>query len=333
MDLKFKEAFENKDRESLDRMLHKDIVMRRADGSTAHGVSGVLTALVEECFPSIRHMESYENLTLVQFENTLAMKLKYRNGLISRLYLDHINEAYKRIRVDVSYDGTLYHGFQRQKHKETVQGTIEKVLNHLTNESITITPSGRTDKGVHALKQVFHFDTQSPLSPKRLESLMNRMLPADIVVKSATVVPALFHARFDVRKKVYHYRITHKKDAFKAHYALYHAPLDLGMFNAILRQFEGLHDFSGFTRKNAHAMTWRSVRTCKAIQVDGETIVIVESEGFLRHMVRYMVGTALRDLEKGTKAVELALKRPKDSHVYLAPAQGLSLHDVHYTLN
>lgn len=333
MDLNFRKALENKDRESLDRLLHKDVVMRRADESTVHGISEVLDALMEERIPTIKKMEAYENLTLVQFEGALALKLKYRNSLVSRLYFDVVDEDMKRIRIDLSYDGTLYHGFQRQKKKETVQGTIEKVLNHLTGESVTITPSGRTDKGVHALKQVVHFDTASPLEPKRLKTLMNRMLPADIVVKSASEVPALFHARFDVGRKVYHYTISHERNAFEAHYALYHEPVDMEAFNAILTRFEGVHDFSGFTRKNAHAMTWRSVRTCKAVKDHGKTVVIVESEGFLRHMVRYMVGTALRDLDKGTKAVEKALKHPEDSHVYLAPAQGLTLYDVHYTLN
>ncbi|MGM0435630.1 MAG: tRNA pseudouridine(38-40) synthase TruA [Bacillota bacterium] len=333
MDLNFRKALENKDKESLDKLLHKDVVMRRADETTVYGISDVLNALMEERLPDIEQLKTYENLTLVQFKGTLALKLKYRSGLISRLYFDYLNKNSKRIRIDLSYDGTLYHGFQRQKKKETIQGTIEKVLNHLTGESVTITPSGRTDKGVHALKQVVHFDTKSPLEPERLKTLMNRMLPPDIVVMKLQEVPGLFHARFDVGRKVYHYTIIHERDAFKAHYAFFHDPIDLGAFNAILTRFEGVHDFSGFTRKNAHAMTWRSVRTCKAVKESGKTVVIVESEGFLRHMVRYMVGTALRDLDKGTKDVQKALKHPKDSHVYLAPAQGLALYDVHYTLN
>lgn len=332
MDLTFTQALETKDKQALDRMLHKQVQLRRANGCIVEGIQGVLDELIDTFYPDIEDIEDYENITMIHFVGTLGLKLKYRNNLISRLYFEDLDANYRRIRMDIAYDGTLYNGFQRQPAKETVQGMIENVLNHLTGERLTITPSGRTDKGVHALKQVVHFDTASPLKATKLKTLMNRMLPTDILIDNATEVPRLFHARFDVQRKVYHYTITHERNPFKGHYALYHEPMDLIEFNALLKLFEGVHDFSGFTRKNDHAMTWRSVHTCKAIRKNSETVVIVESEGFLRHMVRYMVGTALRDLDKGSKNIEKALKDPMNSHVYLAPAEGLTLKDVVYNL-
>jgi|AntRauTorcE11897_2_1112592.scaffolds.fasta_scaffold02462_11 tRNA pseudouridine38-40 synthase len=333
MDLTFKKALEDKNREAMDHLLHKNVVLRRSDETLSEGVNEVLDTLINERYPKIKKLYTYENITMIEFYNALAVKLKFRNTLISRLYFDYIDNSVKRLRMDIAYDGTLYNGFQRQPKKSTIQGAIEKVLGHLTGESITITPSGRTDKGVHALKQVVHFDTASPLPLEKIKTLMNRMLPTDITINLISEVPRLFHARFDVQRKIYHYTITHKRDPFQSHYALYHGPIDIDKFNKTLHLFEGVHDFEGFTKKTDGAVTLRSVHTCKAVRSENETVVIVESEGFLRHMVRYMVGTALRDHDKQTRDVEKALRKPHDSHVYLAPGQGLSLYDVLYTID
>lgn len=310
--------------------LHPAVALRMPSGDMVHGPEAVARALQSFDWPGFGHYTLYENIHVGVFEGGLHLKVKHKDGLLSRFYLAQVDPDVTRYRLDCAYDGTLYHGFQRQKGKPTVQGVIERVLRHITQESITLTPSGRTDRGVHAEKQVIHFDTSSPLSEKTLEKLVKRMLPDDIDALELKRVPKVFHARFDARMKTYQYTILTGKDPFMAHYAWHRPDVDVSRLNRKLSLFEGTHDFSSFSKGGGEVLTTRTIQKATAIEEAGRITITIESEGFLRHMVRYIVGTAVRDLEKGTHEVERALKEPANGHAYLAPATGLTLHNIKY---
>ncbi|MFW5913806.1 MAG: tRNA pseudouridine(38-40) synthase TruA [Bacillota bacterium] len=314
----------------LKDQLHPSIALRKPSGTIVRGEEEVLRTLSEFSWPDFLDYEVYENIHIGVFEEDLHVKIKYKDALINRIYLAKVDPDVRRVRLDCAYDGTLYHGFQRQKGNPTIQGSIESVLWHITQEAITITPSGRTDRGVHALHQVIHFDTRSTLEPEYMKRLLNQMLPDDISVFKAEYVPNVFHARFDARKKTYHYTITRDHDPFMAHYAWFKENIDVAGLNAILALFKGEHDFSSFGKGSLSEQLKRTIQKVEAFEDNGVITVVVESEGFLRHMVRTMVGTAVRDLEKNTHEVEKALNHPNGGHVFLAPASGLSLQAVTY---
>ncbi|MFW6298463.1 MAG: tRNA pseudouridine(38-40) synthase TruA [Bacillota bacterium] len=325
-----KTCLKKRDWKALKAGFHASVALRTPSGKIIRGKEEVLDALNAYPWPEFLDFERYENIHVGYYEDHLAVKIKYKADRINRFYMAILDPGIRRIRLDCAYDGTLYHGFQRQKGKPTIQGSIESVLKHITQESITITPAGRTDRGVHAHHQVIHFDTKSPLEPDRMKRLLNQMLPKDISVLKSEHVPRLFHARFDARMKTYHYTITKDRDPFMAHYAWVKPTLDVSGLNATLALYIGEHDFSAFGKGSDSDRSTRTILNAEAFEHNGVITVKVESEGFLRHMVRTMVGTAVRDLEKNTHEVEKALKDPRKGHVYLAPATGLTLHEVKY---
>ncbi|MFW5892817.1 MAG: tRNA pseudouridine(38-40) synthase TruA [Bacillota bacterium] len=320
----------NKTWDQLKGHLHPSVALREPSGAIVRGEEEVLRTLALFSWPDFLDYEVYENIHIGVYDKDLHVKIKYKDALINRIYLAKTDPAVKRIRLDCAYDGTLYHGFQRQKGKPTIQGSIESVLGHITQETLTITPSGRTDRGVHANHQVIHFDTKSTLAPDKMKRLLNQMLPDDITVHRAEYAPKVFHARFDASKKTYHYAITRDRDPFMAHYAWFKEHVDVSRLNAILALFKGKHDFSSFGKGGDNARSKRTIVNIEAFETDGLITVVVESEGFLRHMVRTMVGTAIRDIEKNTREVEKALNHPNEGHVFLAPASGLTLKRVTY---
>lgn len=330
MTMRLETRMEEKAWDSVQPHLHPSVALRMPSGDMVRGPKAVARALKTFDWPAFRHYVSYENIQVGVFEGDLHLKVKKRNGLFSRFYLAEVDPGLIRYRLDCAYDGTLYHGFQRQKGKPTVQGAIERVLRHITQEEVTLTPSGRTDRGVHAKRQVIHFDTRSPLEAKTLETLVKRMLPGDIEALKIERVPNVFHARFDARMKTYHYTLLRGKDPFMAHYAWQGRDLDLALLNRKLARFVGTHDFAAFGKGVDEPLTRRTIQRAFALETDGRITVVIESEGFLRHMVRYLVGTTVRDIEKGSDEVGKALGNPGAGHVYLAPAAGLTLHSVRY---
>jgi tRNA pseudouridine38-40 synthase len=152
-----------------------------------------------------------------------------------------------RYLVTVAYDGTAYHGFQRQHNALGIQTVIEKAIKHMTQIETTIHSAGRTDKGVHALGQTFHFDTQLSIERATWKRALNDRLPLDIRVISVKKVKALFHARHDAKSKIYRYVIAKKPStAFSKNYEVYIPQLDIRAMLDALQYFEGTHDFKGF---------------------------------------------------------------------------------------
>jgi tRNA pseudouridine38-40 synthase len=246
--------------------------------------------------------------------------------------------ALRNIRLVVSYDGTRYHGWQRQKNGLTVQEVIEERLLVMTEVPVKLLASGRTDAGVHALNQVCNFQTRSQIPIDALKRGLNALLPRDILVKDAAVVSLTFHSRYRAKSKVYEYRILNRQnpDIFRRS-TFWHIrfPLDLEKMSACLSRLKGIHDFSAF--KSTGSANTDPVRTILAASIekdeDGVLRIAIEGNGFLRHMVRNIVGT-LVEVGQGRMDikdfVEVLESRDRQLAGRKAPPQGLFLMAVKY---
>ncbi len=235
----------------------------------------------------------------------------------------------------ISYDGTDFHGWQRQKNLRTVQGVIEETLKKLTGEEIKIIGAGRTDAGVHAQGQVAHFRARLSLKEAELAQALNALLPWDVKLVSLRRVPAGFHARRSAFSKIYEYRILNSRrvSPFLFRYVLpWPYPLNLSKMQAAAGLFVREADFSAFT-PHPPPNPVRHVYLSE-IKKKGSMITYrVEANGFLRYMVRTIVGTLLevgRD-RLTLEEIEEWLKGKKPTRAMaVAPAKGLCLKRVIY---
>ena len=236
-----------------------------------------------------------------------------------------------------SYKGTNYYGWQKQVGFVSVQSTIEEVLSKVYDSPINITGSGRTDAGVHALRQYFHFDTEKEKDLKQLAYALNKMLPEDIKILSFEKVADDFHARYNAKRKVYEYRIVLKnKDPFQDQLAfVYPMELEFDLFKAALDKFVGKHNYQDFTSKEEDEGGF--VREIYEIKVskDGNNISVrFEGNGFMRYQIRNMIGAAINVANKkeDISFIDYHLKDDKNREIisYKAPANGLYLVDVVY---
>jgi tRNA pseudouridine38-40 synthase len=232
----------------------------------------------------------------------------------------------RRIRITVSYDGTDYYGWQVQPGLPTIQGILEAVLSEIESSEVKVEGSGRTDAGVHALAQIAAFSLNNPIPTPNLEKAMNRQLPRDIRVLSAEETQENFHPRFDATAKTYEYRILRAAicSPFERRYVHHHPyPLDESRMFELARTLEGEHDFSNFAAADdrdelGHSKV-RRIFSSVASREGDRLIYRVRGSGFLKHMVRNIVGYLL-EAGKGN----VASKGPT------APARGLFLVSVEY---
>jgi tRNA pseudouridine38-40 synthase len=239
------------------------------------------------------------------------------------------------IRLTIAYDGTDFCGWQRQPQSRTVQGTIEDALARLAGKRVPVVGAGRTDAGVHALGQVASFRTSLRLKEDELLRALNALLPGDIRIFSVRTFPPDFHARRSAKSKVYSYRIWNgpRVSPFLFRYVL-HWPgrLDFGNMAQAARLFERKGNFTAFSSNRLLQPVRRVFRS--ELQKKGPEIVYtVEAEGFLRYMVRTMVGTLL---EVGRGRIEPAVidelfkQKKRTLASPTAPAKGLCLIKVAY---
>ena len=236
-----------------------------------------------------------------------------------------------------SYKGTNYYGWQKQVGFVSVQSTIEEVLSKVYDSPINITGSGRTDAGVHALRQYFHFDTEKEKDLKQLAYALNKMLPEDIKILSFEKVADDFHARYNAKRKVYEYRIVLKnKDPFQDQLAFVY-PMELGfdLFKAALDKFVGKHNYQDFTSKEEDEGGFvREIYGIKVSKDDNNISVRFEGNGFMRYQIRNMIGAAINVANKkeDISFIDYHLKDDKNREIisYKAPANGLYLVDVVY---
>ena len=246
----------------------------------------------------------------------------------------------RRIRTLLSYDGTDYHGWQVQPGLPTIQGALEQVLSGIEGRPVQVAGSGRTDAGVHAIAQVAAFSIENPIPVDNLRRAMNRLLPRDIRVLQAEEAPPDFHPRFQARRKTYEYRIFRGEicSPFERRYVYHHPyPLAIDEMIAGAPLLEGQHDFTAFAASDQRdELELSKTRTifCSRLTLDGERLIYrVTGSGFLKHMVRNVVGVLL-EVGKGNvdragllARLETGCKIPPGP---TAPARGLFLVSVEY---
>lgn len=243
----------------------------------------------------------------------------------------------RNIRLDISYDGTRYQGWQRLGGSgETIQGKIESALTRILEEPIQISGSGRTDAGAHARGQVANFHCQSKMDCGELLRQLRRYLPGDIGIESCREASERFHARLNAKSKTYCYRVWNS-DApcvFERRYVYeMPEPLDLDAMRQAAEHLTGKHDFSAFcTNAGKKKSTVRTVTQIRIEEVGREIRFYVSGDGFLYNMVRIMVGTLL-EVGTGKRAADSVLElfgAKRMTAGFLPPAKGLCLEEVQY---
>ena len=242
-----------------------------------------------------------------------------------------------RVKVVTEYDGSNYSGWQRQINSDkTIQQEIENSLYKLTGRKIVIHGAGRTDAGVHAVGQVFHFDDDA-IPPDRYAGALNSKLPHDIRAISSEAVSDDFHSRFDAKGKRYRYRIINQKRpiVIQRNYAWrVYQELDLDKMRTAANDLLGEHDFASFMAARSFVHT--SVREIHSVDIhknDNDITIDVVGNGFLRSMVRIITGTLIemghgqRDYRSMSKIIA---DKNRLSAGVTAPASGLYLMEVYY---
>jgi tRNA pseudouridine38-40 synthase len=244
----------------------------------------------------------------------------------------------RNIRLLLEYDGTRYHGWQRQPDAASIQQTLEEALARLTGERAAVIGSGRTDAGVHARGQVANFRTMSAIPLRAFDQGLNSLLPPDIGVLAAAEAEPAFHARKSARAKTYEYRILNRarRSPLYRHYGWWlPRPLDRAAMAAAALVLPGEHDFTAFRAAGSDnlnpvrrvlAAAWRE-------EPGGWLVFTVTATGFLRGMVRSLVGT-MAEVGRGksppSRLAELLASGARHLAGPTAPPQGLYLVEVFY---
>ncbi|NQW04328.1 MAG: tRNA pseudouridine(38-40) synthase TruA [Acidobacteria bacterium] len=241
------------------------------------------------------------------------------------------------LRLLVAYDGTHYCGWQRQENGPTIQGALEDACASLLGPSPSVTGAGRTDAGVHALGQVASVRVETTHATDAVRRALNVRLDPDIRVLDVTDAAPEFHARFDATGKTYRYRIatTPLVSPFTHRY-VWHVPqpLDLTAMRRAATDLIGRHDFSAVRSTGSEVSdAVRTLDRVEWIERAGELVLEVHGDGFLRHMVRAIVGT-LVEVGSGRRTAQsipgLLASRDRGQAGETAPAQGLTLVSVDY---
>jgi tRNA pseudouridine38-40 synthase len=246
----------------------------------------------------------------------------------------------RRLKFTISYDGTEYHGWQVQPGLATIQGILERVLSEIEGAGVDVVGSGRTDAGVHALAQVAAATIHNPIPTLNLRKAMNRLLPRDIRVLDVREAAVDFHPRFQAVAKTYEYRIFREEicPPFERRYVHHHPyPLDEGAFCAAASLYEGAHDFTAFAaadeKDSLGATKVRTIFSSTAHRDGPRLVYRVRGSGFLKHMVRNLVGGLLEAGKGNLTPADLAalLANPTGRKLgYAVPALGLFLISVEY---
>jgi tRNA pseudouridine38-40 synthase len=242
-----------------------------------------------------------------------------------------------RIALGLEYDGSGFLGWQTQPGGGTVQDVLQTALGVIAGTGVGVTCAGRTDRGVHALEQVVHFDAGAPRPESAWVRGVNALLPDTVAVQWAREVPPDFHARYAARERTYRYVLINRpvRPALAARHAgWYHLPLDVAAMRAGARHFLGEQDFSAF--RSAECQAASPVRTLHALEIEarGERIdFVLRANAFLHHMVRNIVGTLVhvgagRQPPDWVGAVLRSRERARAAPTFAA--QGLYLERVEY---
>lgn len=240
------------------------------------------------------------------------------------------------IKMVLGYDGTAYHGFQVQANALTVQEVLEEAISKIIGTRIRVIGSGRTDTGVHATGQVVNFHAKTSIPVERLPYAINSVLPEDIVVYEAAIVPASFHARYDAKSKVYTYTIDNAPHprVLERRYT-YHErfPLNVDLMRRAAAQLVGKHDFASFCASGRPVKTTvRNLMRLEVTEKDRFITITAEADGFLYNMVRIIAGTLI-EVGRGRRKPDMAeilAARDRKAAGYTAPPHALVLREVKY---
>lgn len=234
----------------------------------------------------------------------------------------------------VSYDGTHYSGFQSQNNGTGIQELIEKAFRLMTQTEIKIHGAGRTDKGVHAIGQVFHFDSDIDLPSETWVRGVNDRMPLDIRMKKVVPVKKDFHARHSAKSKVYKYVIAKKpSSAFTKNYEVYIKDLDFRKMEEAMQDLVGTHDFRGFCQLVPGKPTEKTIYKATMKETKKHVVFTFHGKSFLKYMVRSMMGTLIQ-IGMGRKEVsvikEILESKDRTLAGKTAESRGLFLVRIYY---
>ena len=243
----------------------------------------------------------------------------------------------KRYFLEVFYKGTNYSGFQVQENANSVQAEMEKAFHTLQKEAIQLTGASRTDAGVHALQNYFHFDYPDALHPQFLYKI-NAILTDDIGVRKVTRVREDLHCRFDAISREYRYYVYRNKNPFLRDRAYYYPyTLNQQALTEAAKMLMEYHDFASFSKRNSQVKTFLCTIETSEWKLEEDALVYqVKANRFLRGMVRGLVGTMLQ-VGRGKTSLEafrdIILSRDCTKANFSVPAHGLFLVRVNYDLS
>lgn len=245
-----------------------------------------------------------------------------------------------RYKATISYDGTLFSGFQRQSHGRTVQEEIEKTLTKLNSgRLVQVHAAGRTDAGVHAYGQVIHFDLEQERELEKLRFALDTQTPDDINVVAIEIVSNDFHARYNKHSKTYEFLVDigRPKNPMMRNYATpYPYPLDIDRMVIAIKDLIGTHDFTGFTAAGTNVDNKVRTITRADLRYDSEKHFLIftfSGNGFLYKQVRNMVGTLLKIGNNRMPADQIKIvldSRDRQLAGPTAPGNGLYLKEIIY---
>lgn len=243
-----------------------------------------------------------------------------------------------RYKVLMEYDGTKFHGFQRQMELISVQGLMESSLLKIAQENVTVHGSGRTDAGVHAIGQVTHFDLEKNIPPFKLREGLNYcMSEKGCSVLDVSIVSADFHARFQAKSRTYIYKILNRRPPSPLYdQRVWHIknPLNIDLMKEAAHYFIGRHDFSAFRCINCQGVSpIKTMEQCEIIEKDNLIEIHISSRSFLHNQIRIMAGTLVQigfGKEKPIWVKQLLAAGDRRMSGQTAPAYGLYFANVTY---
>lgn len=247
------------------------------------------------------------------------------------------NPRMRKLKLIIEYEGTQYHGWQFQPNGITIQEVLEDRLRKITKKKTNVIGAGRTDSGVHAEGQVAHFTTTSRMTAREFMKALNSLLPHDIVIKSVDEVDSDFHARKSATRKIYRYTILNREFPSalfcrQAHYEAF--ALDVSAMRQAAKHFIGKQDFAAMQGAGCEARsTVREIYDMRIKKRKEWYQIAVEGSGFLKHMVRNIVGTLLEvghGRMEPSEVLDILESRDRRNAGPTAPSRGLCMVEVFY---
>ena len=246
--------------------------------------------------------------------------------------------GFRRLRIDIAYDGTAFFGWATQPDRRTIQDLVEEAIARISRSDVESVVAGRTDAGVHATGQVIHVDVPESLELEDLAYKLNRILDEDVRINNIEIAPPAFHARFSALRRYYEYRILDENKVIqplaRLNTAPWYRPLDVDVMNRASALLLGTHNYAAFCKYREGATTIRTLETYQwRRDEEGCLVADVVADAFCYSMVRNLVGAivCVADGRKDPEWISTLLEdkeRVSDSLVF--PARGLTLYKVDY---